>query len=347
MDYNKLINKNYLSNDIINDSCKIIEETRNDTYRLININLLIRNWLLGRRIQMEELKGKERAKYGEEVIINLSNSLTNKYGSGFNKTNLYAFLSFYEEYPKIFHTPCGKFDNLLTWSHYRLLVKIESKEERDWYEKEAFNETWSVKTLERNIHTQYYYRVLKTGIKDKHKDNKELLKLEFIKNPMITEFLSLPDTRSFNESTLESNIINNLQRFMLELGKGYSFVGRQYRLKTCNHDYYIDLVFYNYILKCFVLIDLKTSKITHQDVGQMDMYIKIFDELKKNDDDNPTLGIVLCSETDEDIAKYSILNDNNQLFMSKYRLYLPSIEELKHEIESQKSIYELQNDLFK
>ena len=216
---------------------------------------------------------------------------------------------------------------------------------------EAIEQNWNVRTLQRNIESQYYYRMLKSqskNISETSFNNKELSneisKLEFVKSPLITEFLGISSTTEYNESDLETSIINNLQKFLMELGKGYAFVCRQQRISTETQDYYIDLVFYNYILKCFVLIDLKTSKITHQDVGQMDMYVRMYDELKKGKDDNPTMGILLCSETDEDIARYSILHGNEHLFASKYKLYLPSDDELRAEIESQKAIYYLQEN---
>ena len=208
---------------------------------------------------------------------------------------------------------------------------------------------WSVRTLQRNISSQYYYRILKTQNPLELKQEMKKLtssyqnKLEFIKNPMIAEFLGMQEDTSYLESDLEQSIINNLQKFLMELGKGYAFVARQQHIHTEKEDYYIDLVFYNYILKCFVLIDLKTSKITHQDVGQMDMYIRMYDELKRNDGDNPTIGIVLCSDTDEDIARYSIMHGNEQLFASKYKLYLPTEEELRSEIETQKELFYLQS----
>jgi predicted nuclease of restriction endonuclease-like (RecB) superfamily len=229
------------------------------------------------------------------------------------------------------------------------LSKIFDTKARNWYEQEAVRESWSVRTLQRNVDSQYYYRVLKSyDDKSVRAEMKEITsvyqqdKLEFIKNPVVVEFLGLTSDISFNETKLESCIISNLQKFLMELGKGYAFVARQQHIHTEKQDYYIDLVFYNYILKCFVLIDLKTSRITHQDVGQMDMYIRMYDELKKSPDDNPTLGIVLCSETDEDIARYSVLHGNEQLFASKYKLYLPSDDELRAEIESQKAIFYLQ-----
>jgi predicted nuclease of restriction endonuclease-like (RecB) superfamily len=237
---------------------------------------------------------------------------------------------------------------ILSWTHYRILSQVEDKDARDWYAHEAFEQTWGTKQLQRNISTQYYHRMLKSQDKTAVENEMKQLtsqyqnKLEFIKNPVIAEFLGMQEDTSYLESDLEQCIINNLQKFLMELGKGYAFVARQQHIHTEKEDYYIDLVFYNYILKCFVLIDLKTDKITHQDVGQMDMYIRMYDDLKKAPDDNPTLGIVLCSDTDEDIAKYSVLHENEQLFASKYKLYLPTEEELRAEIETQKEFYFLQ-----
>ena len=237
---------------------------------------------------------------------------------------------------------------LLSWTHYRILTQVEDSIARDWYAKESHEQMWSSTTLQRNISSQYYYRMLKMqdriGVENEMKEltSPYQNKLEFIKNPVIAEFLGMQEDTSYLESDLEQSIINNLQKFLMELGKGYAFVARQQRIHTEKEDYYIDLVFYNYILKCFVLIDLKTTKITHQDVGQMDMYIRMYDELKKATDDNPTLGIVLCSDTDEDIAKYSVLHENEQLFASKYKLYLPTEEELRAEIKTQKEFYYLQ-----
>jgi len=228
-------------------------------------------------------------------------------------------------------------------------LQVHDEVARKWYEKEAYEQTWSVRTLQRNIDTQYYYRLLQSGEKEsvmqemlEKNYNYQQDKFEFIKNPVVVEFLGLTPDASFNETDLETSIISNLQKFLMELGKGYAFVARQQHIHTEKQDYFIDLVFYNYILKCFVLIDLKTSRITHQDVGQMDMYIRMYDELKKSADDNPTLGIVLCSQTDEDIARYSILHGNEQLFASKYKLYLPTEEELREEIETQKAMFYLQ-----
>ena len=333
---------------VFEDACNIIETAQKVAYSAVDLTLVHRNWLLGKRIADEELNGESRAEYGAEVIKKLSKDLNAQYGKGYTKTNLYNFYSFYKMYPEIFHSESGKSNVKLSWTHYRVLLQVKDEIAREWYENEALKETWSVKTLQRNISSQYYYRILKTQDKSavetemKELTSKYQTKLEFIKNPVIAEFLGMRDDTSYLESDLEQCIIDNLQKFLMELGKGYAFVARQQHIHTEKEDYYIDLVFYNYILKCFVLIDLKTNKITHQDIGQMDMYIRMYDDLKRGEGDNPTLGIVLCADTDEDIAKYSILNGNEQLFASKYKLYLPTEEELRAEIETQKEMFNLQ-----
>lgn len=339
------------TDDIVKDLCGIIESSRETAYKAVNTALIQRNWLIGCRIAEEGFQGADRAEYGSGIIAKLAKELTLEYGKGFTKTNLYSFYLFYKEYPNIFHSLSGKSTPLLSWTHYRILLQVNDKEARDWYEREAVNQTWSVRALQRNISSQYYYRMLQTQKKDIVKREMEELtaeyqnnKLEFIKNPVIAEFLGFSSNTDFTESDLEKSILSNLQKFLMELGKGYAFVARQQHIHTEKQDYYIDLVFYNYILKCFVLIDLKTEKITHQDVGQMDMYIRMYDELKRSEGDNPTIGLVLCSDTDEDIARYSVLHGNEQLFASKYKLYLPTEEELKAEIETQKMMFYLQQE---
>ena len=336
------------SNDLLSDAKVIIESAQKTAFAAVNVALVNRNWLLGKRIAEEELKGEGRAEYGAEIIKNLAKNLTKTYGKGFTQRNLYNCEKFYEMYPEILQSLTAK--SILSWTHYTVLMQVSDPVARQWYEKEALGEMWSVRTLQRNIDSQYYYRMLSSQVKEPVKQEMESLtekyqkdKLEFIKNPMVVEFLGLTSDTSFTESKLESSIITHLQKFIMEMGKGYAFVARQQHIHTTKQDYYIDLVFYNYILKCFVLIDLKTSKITHQDVGQMDMYIRMYDELKRGEGDNPTLGIVLCSETDEDIARYSVLRGNEQLFASKYKLYLPNEELLRAEIESQKAIFQIQN----
>lgn len=348
---NSLMDNFEKTNDILKDMCSIIESSQKAAHQAVNTALVQRNWLIGYRIAEEELQGENRAEYGAEIIKRLAKELTAEYGKGFTKSNLYNFYSFFKIYPEIFQTASGKSARLLSWSHYAVLLQVKDSQARAWYEKEAFEQTWSVRTLQRNVSSQYYYRMLQTQKKELvEREMQDVTsqyqndKLEFIKNPIITEFLGLSSNTDFTESDLEKSILSNLQKFLMELGKGYAFVARQQHIQTEKQDYYIDLVFYNYILKCFVLIDLKTEKITHQDVGQMDMYIRMYDELKRSEGDNPTIGIVLCSDTDEDIARYSVLNGNEQLFASKYKLYLPTEEELRAEIETQKAIFYLQQE---
>lgn len=344
---NSIMSSYVKSDDILKDMCGIIESSQKAAYQAVNSALVQRNWLIGYRIAEEELQGDNRAEYGASIIKKLAKELTAEYGKGYTKTNLYHFYSFYKTYPEIFHSASGKL--LLSWTHYRTLLQANDKDARDWYEKAALEQTWSVATLQRNISSQYYYRMLQTQRQDLvENEMKELTagyqndKYEFIKSPVIAEFLGFAQNTDFTESDLEKSILSNLQKFLMELGKGYAFVARQQHIHTEKQDYYIDLVFYNYILKCFVLIDLKTEKISHADVGQMDMYIRMYDELKRGEGDNPTIGIVLCSDTDEDIARYSVMHGNEQLFASKYKLYLPTEEELKAEIETQKAMFYLQ-----
>jgi predicted nuclease of restriction endonuclease-like (RecB) superfamily len=352
------------SDSILNDMQTIIESAQSRAVQSVNALLVQRNWLLGYRIAEEELKGERSENYGKEIIKTLSQKLTEQYGKGFDRTSLYRYIQFYKTYPNIFKTLSGKSNSLtseivatvsqqslLSWSHYLVLLQVDEKEARDWYEKEATSQAWSVRTLQRNVSTQYYYRLLKSSDKQPVENEMKALtatfqtdKLEYIKNPFVLEFLGLPEDNSILEKELENSIISHLEKFIMELGKGYAFVARQQRIHTEKEDYFIDLVFYNYILKCFVLVDLKMGKITHQDVGQMDMYIRMYDEMKRNEGDNPTIGIVLCSDTDEDIARYSVMHGNEQLFASKYKLYLPTESQLKAEIERQKSIFYLQQD---
>ena len=329
------------SGSLLKDAQGIIEQARQEAYRSVNIAMLQRNWLLGKRISEEILRGENRAEYGNEVIKKLSEELTDIYGKGFNKNNLYAFVQFY----KIFPTLSGK-SELLSWSHYMLLLSVSEDTARNWYAHEAYAETWSVRTLRRNIASQYYYRLLqsqnKTVVENEMKSITAPMqndKSEFIKNPVVAEFLGLAPNTDFSESQLEGCIISHLQKFIMELGKGYAFVARQQHIHTDMGDFYIDLVFYNYILKCFLLVELKTSQISHQDVGQMDMYVRMYDELKRTEGDNPTIGLILCSQTSADMARYSILKENKQLFQAKYLTYLPTKEELRKEIERQKEIF--------
>ena len=335
----------YKGSGLLKDAQGIIEQARQEAYRSVNIAMLQRNWLLGKRISEEILRGENRAEYGREVIKKLSKELTVIYGKGFTKSYLYNFMRFYKTFPDIFQSPIGK-SELLTWTHYYLLLDVDDESVRNWYAHEAYAETWSVRTLRRNIASQYYYRLLQSQNKSVVENEMKSItapmqndKSEFIKNPVVAEFLGLAPNTDFSESQLEGCIISHLQKFIMELGKGYAFVARQQHIHTDMGDFYIDLVFYNYILKCFLLVELKTSQISHQDVGQMDMYVRMYDELKRTEGDNPTIGLILCSQTSADMARYSILKENKQLFQAKYLTFLPTEEELRKEIERQKEIF--------
>ena len=322
----------------------ILISAKKQVYVAVNSAMVQAYWLIGKRIVEEEQGGEKRAQYGKEIIKTLAKELSNEFGKGFEARELRRMRQFYLVFEK--------WDSLrpeLSWSHYRVLIRIVNEKARKFYLNEAAEQHWSYRTLDRNNSTQYYERLLssvnKKSVVDemKEKTNKfENDKLEFIKNPYVLEFLQLSTNSSHTESKLEKALLSDIQKFLLELGKGYSFVARQKLIKTETSTFYIDLVFYNYILKCFVLVDLKTNKITHQDVGQMDMYVRMFDDLQKSENDNPTLGIVLCSETDSTIAKYSVLSESKQLFASKYLPYLPTEEELKVEIEREKLNFKLQ-----
>lgn len=335
------------SAEFINDIKQIVTQARHKAYAAINSAMVEAYWQMGKRIVEQEQEGRQRADYGTRLLKTLSEELTREFGKGFSVNSLYYFRQFYLTFPEIFPTVCG----ILTWSHYKRLLSVTNAQAREWYLKEATEQMWSYRTLDRNIASQYYERLLLSQHKDAvEKEMKTLTKPyeydrnEFIKNPTVAEFIGLSPNSDFTESDLESAIIGNLQKFMLELGKGFSFVARQKLIRTEKRDYFIDLVFYNYILKSFVLIDIKTTTVSHQDVGQMDMYVRMYDERVRGEGDNPTIGILLCSDTDNDIARYSVLHDNDRLFASKYMLYMPSEKELREEIERQKEFFRLQHE---
>ena len=331
------------SSNITADACAIIESCQKSAYQAINIALVQRNWLLGRRIN-NELLGREDS-YGKKVVKKLSEALRSEYGNSFSERNLYSYVQFYNLFPNILNSLSSQ-SSMVSWTHYRALLRVTDSDARNWYLSETIANSWSVRTLERNISTQYYYRMLKTPdpkaveteMKDLTRDYQNH-KLEFIKNPVVAEFLGMSPNTRYLESDLETAIIDNLQSFLLELGRGFAFVARQKHIRTECSDYYIDLVFYNYELDCFILVDLKTGRLEHQDVGQMDMYVRMYDEMSLPMGKNPTLGIILCSETDRDVVHYSVLNDKEQLFTAKYLLHMPTQEELRNEIEAQKAIY--------
>ncbi|WP_314713248.1 YhcG family protein [Leptotrichia wadei] len=332
-----------ISNNYINEIKKILKNARQKAYIAVNSAMVEAYWEIGRRIVEEEQNGKERAEYGKEILQNLSKELTEEFGKGYSYRTLREIRQFYlmfSDFEK-WRTVSAK----LTWSHFQKVLRVSNEKARIFYLTEAAENMWSVRTLDRNISTLYYDRIVasidKKIVENEMKEKtKKLQAEEFIKNPVVLEFLDLPTNMSYTENELEKALTDDIQKFMMELGKGFAFVERQQHIRTENSDFYIDLVFYNYILKCFVIVELKTGKLTHQDIGQLDMYVRMYDDLKKQENDNPTIGLLLCTETDRTIIKYSVLNDNKNLFASKYINYLPSEEELINEIERQKTLFE-------
>lgn len=308
------------------DVRSILQTARNSAYKSVNSIMSKAYWDIGKRIVEQEQNGTDRAKYGDYIIRKLSKELSGEFGTGFSIANLKNCRQFYRTFPKdsIGYTACSQ----LSWSHLRNIMRLDSEEERNYYIQEAIRGSWSVKLLERNIKSGYYRRILSTQLQDLSAEN-----YEFVKDPYVLEFMGLPENYEYKESELERAILSHIQRFLLELGRGFSFVARQMRISTETSDFFLDLVFYNYILKCFVIIDLKTDKLTHQGIGQMDMYVRMFDDLKRAQDDNPTIGIILCTDKDETIVKYSALNDSKQIFASKYMTVLPTEVELAYELE--------------
>lgn len=318
----------------ITDIKSIFEAARRNAYSAINSAMVEAYWQIGKRIFKEEQHGKGRADYGEFLIHGLSKEL----GKGFSIANLKNFRQFYLTFPDWDKSYAVR--SQLSWTHYRLIMRVDSPKAREYYFSEASSESWSTRVLERNINSLYYERLLSTQNKREALREQEKMEkihpVDLIKDPYVLEFLGVDMQSRFSESDIESAIISNLQQFLLELGKGFSFVGRQYRITTETKHFYIDLVFYNYILKCFVLIDLKIKELSHQDIGQMDMYVRLFEDRIKTEGDNPTIGIILCTEKDQTIVKYSVLDENKQLFASKYRLVLPTEDELRMELEREK-----------
>lgn len=327
---------------VVDDIKTIIDKGRVAAYAAVNTTMIATYWSIGRRIVEEEQHGKERAEYGKNLINTIANELTREYGSGFSARYLRAFRQFYLIVPN-FEIWKSRFPNLL-WTHVFRTLRVGDETAIRWYLETASREMWSVRTLERNINTQYFERHFKQPALPSEQKNKDIKADELIKSPIIAEFLGLRQDVQYSESELETAIIEHLQEFIMEMGRGFAFIKRQQLIRTDAQDYFIDLVFYNVVLKCYVLIDLKVGKITHQDVGQMDMYVRMYDELKRTEGDNPTIGIVLCSETDADIARYSILKGNEQIFATKYKLYLPTEEQLRREIEKQKELFLLQHN---
>ena len=319
----------------------IIAESRRQVLRTVDTVQVQTYWQIGRHIVEFEQGGEARAVHGRALLIRLADSLTREFGKGFDASNLRYMRLFYHAFPN-----CDALRHELSWTHYRLLQRVDSTEARLWYMREAAEQNWSSRMLERQIGTLSYERLLSSGDASiSPEQTGKVSPRDLIRDPVMLEFLGLPETGRLLEAKLEAALMNKLQQFLLELGKGFAFVARQQRISTETQDFYIDLVFYNYLLKCFVLIDLKTGHLEHQDIGQMDMYVRMYDELRRGESDNPTVGILLCGSKDRSVVRYSVLKDSEQLFATKYRLVLPSEEELRLELERDREEIEARRNL--
>jgi predicted nuclease of restriction endonuclease-like (RecB) superfamily len=317
----------------------LIIQARQQATRSVDTIQVQTYWQIGQHIVEFEQGGQARATYGKRLLTELAVALTGEFGKGFDASNLRYMRLFYQAFPN-----CDALRHELSWTHYRLLLRVDTPDARLWYMKEAASQNWSTRVLERQIGTLYYDRLLSSPDQNAlQTETQQTLQAQlqtprnFVRDPVMLEFLGLPDTGRLLEANLERALMDKLQQFLLELGKGFAFVARQQRISTETQDFYIDLVFYNYLLKCFVLIDLKTGHLTHQDIGQMDMYVRMYDDLRRGADDNPTVGILLCGSKDRSTVRYSVLHESEQLFASKYRLVLPTEDELRREIERERA----------
>lgn len=320
----------------------ILESARNRSYRAVNFEMVQAYWEIGRTIVEEEQAGKDRAEYGKQLLANLSHRLTAEFGKGFDYRNLAFMRQFYQVFPNM-----NALRSELSWTHYRILIRLEEEPAREFYLQECVEGNWSTRQLERQIYSLFFERILmsskkgRTIVKKEADEKMEVMQPgHILKDPYVLEFLNLNHNTSYYEKEIEQALIDKLQTFLLELGKGFSFVSRQYRISADTKHFYVDLVFYNYILKCFLLIDLKTSELTHQDIGQMDFYVRYFEDQVRQGTDNPTIGLILCAEKDKTIVKYSLLNEGKQIFASKYKLYMPSVKKLQQEIKSERQMLE-------
>jgi predicted nuclease of restriction endonuclease-like (RecB) superfamily len=320
----------------------LIVQARQQVLRHVDVVQVQTCWQIGRHIVEFEQRGQSRAAYGARLLPQLGQALSHEFGKGFDERNLRHMRAFFQCFP-IWNAVRSE----LSWTHYRVLTRVESEAARLWYMQEAAAQNWSSRALERQIGTLYYERLLlsqdKAAVVAEAQENLATLEQSpraFVRDPVMLEFLGLPDAGKLLESSLEQALMDKLQAFLLELGKGFAFVARQQRISTESKDFYIDLVFYNYLLKCFVLIDLKTGELTHQDIGQMDMYVRLYDDLRRGENDNPTVGILLCGSKDQSVVRYSVLHESEQMFASKYRLVLPSEDELRRELERDREAIE-------
>ena len=321
---------------------EVIREARQKVLRTVDTVQVQTCWQIGRHIVEFEQGGAQRAAYGKHLLASLAKVLTAEFGKGFDASNLRYMRLFYQCFPK-----CDALRHELSWTHYRTLLRVDNPQARQWYMDECATLNWSTRALERQIGTLYYERLLvsqdRPAIKQEASANLEPLNRsprEFVRDPVLLEFLGMPTVAGLFETGLEQALIDHLQGFLLELGKGFAFVARQQRISTESKDFYVDLVFYNYLLKCFVIFDLKRGELTHQDIGQMDMYVRLYDDLKRGPEDSPTVGIILCAQKDASVVRYSVLHGNEQLFASKYTLVLPTEDELRAELDREQALVE-------
>jgi predicted nuclease of restriction endonuclease-like (RecB) superfamily len=321
---------------------ELIRQARLKVLRAVDTIQVQTCWQIGQHIVEFEQQGARRAGYGKQLLATLAKVLTAEYGKGFDTSNLRYMRLFYQAFPI-----CDALRHELSWTHYRRLLRVDNDSARLWYMNESAIQNWSSRALERQINTLYYERLLASrdrgAVKQEAASNIQQIKAsprDFIRDPVVLEFLGLPNAGRLQESEIEQALIEQLQGFLLELGKGFAFIARQQRISTDSKDFYIDLVFYNYLLKCFVIFDIKRGELTHQDVGQMDMYVRMYDDLKRGEEDSPTVGIILCAQKDESVVRYSVLEGNEQLFASKYQLILPSEEELRAELDRERAVLE-------
>ena len=321
---------------------ELIRQARQKALRVVDTLHVHTCWHMGRHIIEYEQAGAARAAYGKQLLPTLAKALTLEFGKGFDTSNLRYMRLFYQAFPK-----CDALRHELSWTHYRTLLRVENDSARQWYMNECAALNWSTRALERQIGTLYYERLLvsqdRTAVKQEAAANVAPLNKsprEFVRDPVLLEFLGMPTVTGLFETGLEQALIDHLQGFLLELGKGFAFVARQQRISTESKDFYVDLVFYNYLLKCFVIFDLKRGELTHQDIGQMDMYVRLYDDLKRGAEDCPTVGIILCAQKDASVVRYSVLNGNEQLFASKYTLILPTEDELRTELDREQALIE-------
>ncbi len=329
---------------LLGNLAELIRQARQQAIRAVDVLQVQTCWEIGRYIVEFEQGGEARAGYGKQLLPTLAEALTAEFGKGFDTTNLRHMRGFFLAFPIR-----DALRRELSWTHYRTLLKVDSDSARQWYMNEAATQNWSTRALERQIGTLYYERLLasqdRAAVEQEAISNLQALgksPREFVRDPVLLEFLGLPNAGTLLESDLEQALIDQLQGFVLELGKGFAFVARQQRISTESKDFYIDLVFYNYLLKCFVIFDLKRGELTHQDIGQMDMYVRMYDDLKRGPEDGPTVGIILCAQKDASVVRYSVLQGNEQLFASKYKLVLPSEEELRAELDRERALLEAQ-----